>query len=201
MGRPLKKLYFGTGENRLTVSDYRLQQGVIININTGVIILKQKSTNQFLVSGDTFTSIMTLVSKPMEQLNKNEFRIDAWDTEGNTYSVERIYNRTLRMVDSEGNRYKLPWSNIAESAPRTFSISFPSAAPVIVTDNNHGLVTGDTITINDTIPETINGAHTITVTGANTFTLDGTNGDDHDDSFIQIGSYTGAGSIATLETQ
>src|SRR6056297_3493799 len=200
MGRPLKKLYFGTGVNCLTVSDYSINQSVIVNINDGVTIVKQKSTNQFIVDGDAFTRIMTLVSKPMAQLNVNEFRIDAWDADGNVYSVERIYNRTLRIVDSEGNRHKLPWSNIAPS-PRTFSISFPSGAPVIVTDNNHGMVTGDTITVNDTFPATINGTQTITVTGTNTFTLDGTDGDDHDDGFVQTGTYTGAGDIATLETQ
>lgn len=202
MGRPIKGLYFGTGTNRLTVSDYSINAGIIININTGVTINRQKSSNQFLLSGPGFTNRrMTLVNKLPGQLDANEFRINGWDANGAEYNVVRIYNRTLRLSDGAGNFYKVPWSNIAESGPRTFSISFPSGSPVVVTDNNHGLVTGDVITIDNTIPSSISNTYTITVTGTNTFILDGTDGDDHNDSLVQTGAYRGAGLIATLETQ
>lgn len=202
MGRPIKGLYFGSGTNRLTVSDYCINPGIVVNINTGVTFVRQKSSNQFLLNGPAFTNRrMTLVNKSANQLNVNEFRINGWDADGVEYNVVRIYNRTLRLSDGAGNFYKVAWSNISSAGPRTFNISFPSGAPVIVTDNNHGLVNGDIITIDNTIPFTISNTYTVTVTSENTFTLNGTDGDDHNSSFIQTGTYRGSGAIAAIEMQ
>jgi hypothetical protein len=72
------------------------------------------------------------------------------------------------------------------TSAQTGSITAASnAAPIVITSSNHGLVTGDTVTIGGVLGNTkANGTVTITVLDANTFQLNGITGN---------GDYTGGG--------
>jgi len=204
MGRPINKRFLGDEAGRIQVTSYRRVGGSETAGEDDTYIVRQRSTNKFLVadtSGD-WQEVLTLVDKAEGALEEGEFMIEALEADGTPSRAIRLYNRTLRLTGPK----KQKWS-LGEAIEITVSaVTLASATPVDVTvSDTSELTTGDVVTFSDVVGTTeLNGnSYTITVVDGTSITLDGTDGDNFTayTSGGLVRKAAGAAAGATIDVQ
>lgn len=101
MGRPIKKVYIGdtsTAGSQIQVTGY-INGG---SANTGSI-LSQKGSKRYKVQTSDGTGVLTLVTSG--SLSSGQMYINATDSAGGTYYVQKLYDRTVYLVPNTGTQF------------------------------------------------------------------------------------------------
>lgn len=101
MGRPIKKVYIGdttTGGSQIQVTGY-VTGG---SANTGYIN-SQKGSKRYKVTTGDGTEVLTLVTTG--SLSAGQMYINATDSAGGTYYVQKLYDRTVYLVPNTGTQF------------------------------------------------------------------------------------------------
>lgn len=160
------------------LSDFANETSVdfeVINPVTGLSVVGGAGTDGVVVTSGPTTGTATLSSATIALT-----------------AISGILNYRLQINGSSISTSALPVGNNGLydiTAAPTFSVSgATNASPIVITTTtNHGLTTGDKVTITGVTGNTAaNGTFTITVTGAATFSLDGSTGN---------GAYTSGGTV------
>jgi hypothetical protein len=198
LGRPVNKRFLGDAVDSIQVTSYFRVGGTEIVGGDDTYIVKQRSGSKFIV-GDTsggWEEALTLVDKAAGALLAGEFRIEATDTDGTPYQVTRLYNRTVRL----GDNLKSAWS--VTSSHEVAISNATQADPVVITADDHGLTTGDSVTIRNVVDmvELNNATYTVTVLTPSTFSLDDEDGTGYT-SYASGGVFTVPGSGVSIDLQ
>ena len=128
MGRPINKNKIGQGSGRIQVSSYRLSGGTETQADGTAYIVRQRSTNKFLVAGvagdsSATTEVLTLVNKSQGSLGEGEFIVNAKDNTGSLEQVTKFFNRTVQTEAGTANvktyQYTISDANAADATVRT----------------------------------------------------------------------------------
>jgi hypothetical protein len=112
MGRPINKHLLGDVAGSLQVTHNRRTGNAETAGNDDTHIIRQRSTNKFLVAdtSEGWTEILKLVAKDAGTLEEGEFRIEAVDPDEASQNVVRLYNSTIRITGTQGPQ-KVVWGN------------------------------------------------------------------------------------------
>ena len=173
MGRPINKKHIGDGAGKIQVTAVRFAAGG--EITTESHIVKQRSTNKFIVTDGNKTETCTLVNKSIGGLGASEFCINVTDSDGVTKQVTKLYNRKMQL---EGNTRHV-WTRDADGLSDAIEkvISGATAAdPCVITATGHGFSNGDKVSIRGVVGMVelnLETAYTVANKTTNTFELDG----------------------------
>ena len=101
MGRPIKQVYIGdtgTAGSQIQVTGY-VTGG---SAQTGYIN-KQKGSKRYKVTTGDGTEVLTLVTSG--SLSAGQMYINATDSAGGTYYVQKLYDRTVYLVPNTGIQF------------------------------------------------------------------------------------------------
>ena len=196
MGRPINKKHIGDGAGKIQVTAVKFAAGG--EVTTESHIVKQRSTNKFVVTGGGKTETCTLVNKSIGALGAGEFCINVTDSDGVTKQITKMYNRKMQLegnaVLNTGTRHV--WLRDTAGASGTVEkvITGATAAnPVVITSADHGLSNGMKISIRNVVGMVelnVETGYTVANTATNTFELAGVDG----------GAFTGytSGGVVTV---
>lgn len=102
MGRPISKRKIGLGTGRIRVTSYKFASGSEAQSPIGYIV-KQRSTNKFIISNGVKTEICTLVNKNRGALAASEFCIYAVLDDSTIVQVTKLRDRTIQYEGGTGN--------------------------------------------------------------------------------------------------
>jgi|TARA_R110000851_G_scaffold115046_3_gene240848 hypothetical protein len=181
MGRPINKKYLGDAVGSIKVTNYYRVGGEEIAGQDDTFIVRQRSTNKFLVSdtSSAWTEVLTLVDKDAGTLSAGEFRISGEDADGAVFNVTRLYNRTMRLGTATATVIKEPWTiTPVQGAPTEAITGITEANPAVVTAaSTANMISGETVTITGVtgMVEVTDGAYIVNVLDGTTFELVGIN--------------------------
>lgn len=178
MGRPINKRFLGDVAGRIQVTSYRRSGGSETAGGDDTYIVRQRSTNKFLVADTSggWQEVLTLVDKAEGALDEGEFMIEALEADGSPSRAIRLYNRTLRLTGPKKQKWSL--GAAVEQAISAVTLGSGVVVDITVADTSD-LATGDQVTISEVggAVELNGNTYTITVVDATSITLDGTDGD------------------------
>jgi len=189
MGRPINKKHIGDGAGKIQVTAVKFAAGG--EVTTESHIVKQRSTNKFVVTGGGKTETCTLVNKSIGALGAGEFCINVTDSDGVTKQITKMYNRTMQLEGATKHK----WARLASGLAATIEYVISGATqadPVVITATGHGFSNGDKVSIRGVAGMTqlnLETAYVVANKATNTFELTGVDG-------TGFGAY-GSGGVAT----
>lgn len=149
----------------VTGSDVTVRGAVQIAFNgrVGITVLDDYTFTYPLSSAPAGTATGTI------QVSNNIFY---WQAQGATATVTNLVQQTNAALTGVGLTSAAVFSITSLTSPITFSVSLTNNGFTLATatNPNHGLVSGQSVTITGASHGNYNGTYTVTVTSANTFT-------------------------------
>lgn len=168
MGRPIKKRFFGKGPDALNPVMYFRKDAAEAEYFSAYI-KKQKGTRRYVISSsdDSWSEVMTLVSKPFENLEPGEFAISFHieDSFDNVFP-NKIQGRTIRGLtnDQDAGFTKYEWALQSVRLPMHYwEVTIPdpdSFATYLLYPS--GVDIGSTISLEGVLPELNGNIYTVT---------------------------------------
>ena len=189
MGRPINKKHIGDGAGKIQVTAVKFAAGG--EVTTESHIVKQRSTNKFVVTGGGKTETCTLVNKSIGALGAGEFCINVTDSDGVTKQITKMYNRKMQLEGATKHKWARLASGLAATVEHVISAA-TQADPVVITATGHGFSNGDKVSIRGVAGMTqlnLETAYVVANKATNTFELTGVDG-------TGFGAY-GSGGVAT----
>ena len=173
MGRPINKKHIGDGAGKIQVTAVKFAAGG--EVTTESHIVKQRSTNKFVVTGGGKTETCTLVNKSIGALGAGEFCINVTDSDGVTKQITKMYNRKMQLEGTSRHKWARSATGTSSAVEKVIS-GATAADPCVITATGHGFSNGDKVSIRGVVGMVelnLETAYTVANKATNTFELAG----------------------------